>query len=114
METKSPIYAQAKEFADGVHAKAPGQWLSYNLSPSFNWSAAGLGPKEMKSFIWDLGKLGFLFQFITLAGLHSDAYISDLFAKNFAKDGMKAYVELIQSREADIGCDVLTHQKWSG
>ncbi|KAG8702084.1 isocitrate lyase 1 [Ceratobasidium sp. 395] len=27
---------------------------------------------------------------------------------------MKAYVELIQRRERDIGCDVLTHQKWSG
>lgn len=58
METKSPIYAQAKEFADGVHAKVPGQWLAYNLSPSFNWSAAGLGPEEMKSFVWDLGRLG--------------------------------------------------------
>ena len=49
-----------------------------------------------------------------LAGLHSNAYISDLFAKAFATDGMKAYVQLIQQREADIGCDVLTHQKWSG
>lgn len=55
-----------------------------------------------------------LFQFITLAGLHSNAYISDKFAKAFAKDGMKAYVELIQGPEADEGCDVLTHQKWSG
>lgn len=27
---------------------------------------------------------------------------------------MKAYVELIQRKERDIGCDVLTHQKWSG
>lgn len=62
----------------------------------------------------DLGKLGFLFQFITLGGLHSNAYISDLFAQNFAKEGMKAYVELIQRKERDIGCDVLTHQKWSG
>lgn len=130
METKSPIYAQAKEFADGVHKTKPGQWLAYNLSPSFNWSAAGLGEKEMKEYVWELGKLGFVFQFITvsafsfpwsrcsadnrddqLAGLHSNAYINDLFAKAFAKEGMKAYVELIQRREADIGCDVLTHQK---
>ena len=27
---------------------------------------------------------------------------------------MLAYVELIQRREKEIGCDVLTHQKWSG
>ncbi|GAA6005026.1 hypothetical protein JCM10207_008482 [Rhodosporidiobolus poonsookiae] len=114
METKSPILAQAKEFAAGIHAAHPGKWLAYNLSPSFNWSAAGLNESQMKDYIWELGKLGFVWQFITLAGLHSNAYISDLFAKNFATDGMKAYVNLVQQREREIGCDVLTHQKWSG
>lgn len=111
METKSPIYAQAKEFADGVHAAVPDQWLAYNLSPSFNWEAAGLSTNDMKEYCWKLGKLGFVFQFVTLAGLHSNAYINDLFARQFAKEGMKAYVELIQKREREIGCDVLTHQK---
>lgn len=48
-----------------------------------------------------------------LAGLHSNAYINDKFARAFAKEGMKAYVELIQRKERDIGCDVLTHQKVS-
>jgi len=114
METKSPILAQAKEFAEGVHREYPGKWLAYNLSPSFNWDAAGLAEKEMKSYIWELGKLGFVWQFITLGGLHSNAYISDLFAKNYAKDGMLAYVSLIQRKEREIGTDVLTHQKWSG
>jgi isocitrate lyase len=66
METKSPIYAQAREFANGVHKERPGQWLAYNLSPSFNWDAAGLGEKEMKEYVWELGKLGFIFQFITV------------------------------------------------
>ena len=46
--------------------------------------------------------------------MHSNAYISDLFAKSFAAEGMKAYVEIIQRKERDLGCDVLTHQKWSG
>ncbi len=69
METKSPIYAQAKEFSTGVHKEKPGQWLAYNLSPSFNWSAAGLGEKEMKAYVWELGKLGFVFQFITVSRL---------------------------------------------
>jgi len=27
---------------------------------------------------------------------------------------MLAYVNLVQKREKEIGCDVLTHQKWSG
>ncbi|KAK7469101.1 isocitrate lyase 1 [Stygiomarasmius scandens] len=114
METKKPILSQAKEFAEGVHAARPGHWLAYNLSPSFNWDAAGLGPKDMESFVWELGKLGFVWQFITLGGLHSNAYISDLFAQNYAKTGMKAYVELIQRKERELGTDVLTHQKWSG
>lgn len=114
METKSPILAQAREFAAGVHKERPGHWLAYNLSPSFNWDAAGMGTKEMKDFVWELGKLGFVWQFITLAGLHSNAYISDLFAQNFAKEGMKAYVELIQRKERELETDVLLHQKWSG
>lgn len=66
METKKPILSQAKEFADGVHAVYPEQWLAYNLSPSFNWEAAGLGPAEMKDYVWELGKLGFVWQFITV------------------------------------------------
>lgn len=48
---------------------------------------------------------------LQLGGLHSNAYITDLFAKAYATEGMKAYVEIIQRRERDIGCDVLTHQK---
>jgi isocitrate lyase len=69
METKSPILAQAKEFAVGVHAVHPGKWLAYNLSPSFNWDAAGLGEREMQSYVWELGKLGFVWQFITVGKL---------------------------------------------
>ncbi|KAG1772313.1 isocitrate lyase [Suillus occidentalis] len=114
METKKPILAQAQEFAHGVHAARPGHWLAYNLSPSFNWEAAGLNSQDMKGFVWELGKLGFVWQFITLGGLHSNAYISDLFARSYAKEGMKAYVEIVQSKEREISCDVLTHQKWSG
>lgn len=71
METKSPILAQAKEFAAGVHAARPGHWLAYNLSPSFNWDAAGLGEKDMESYVWELGKLGFVWQFITVSSLKS-------------------------------------------
>lgn len=66
METKKPILSQAKEFARGVHAVHPGHWLAYNLSPSFNWEAAGLNEKNMQDYIWELGKLGFVWQFITV------------------------------------------------
>jgi isocitrate lyase len=66
METKQPELAQAREFAQGVHTAYPNQWLAYNLSPSFNWDAAGLGDRDMKEFVWQLGKLGFVWQFITV------------------------------------------------
>lgn len=67
METKKPILAQAKEFADGVHVAFPGKWLAYNLSPSFNWEAAGLTERDMEAYVWELGKLGFCWQFITVS-----------------------------------------------
>jgi len=76
METKSPILAQAREFAYGVHAVYPKQWLAYNLSPSFNWDAAGLGENDMKSYVWELGKLGFCWQFITVC--NTDVLVNDV------------------------------------
>ena len=65
METKKPILVQAQEFAHGVHTVFPDKWLAYNLSPSFNWEAAGLTDRDMEAYIWELGKLGFVWQFIT-------------------------------------------------
>ncbi|KAI9029368.1 isocitrate lyase [Hyaloraphidium curvatum] len=114
METKSPIYAQAKEFAEGVKAVYPWAKLAYNLSPSFNWDAAGMSDKEMETFVWDLGKLGFVWQFITLAGFHSDALIIDTFAREYATRGMYAYVSMIQRKERENKVETLAHQKWSG
>jgi len=113
MESKKPDYKQAVEFAEGVHAVWPEQKLAYNLSPSFNWKAA-MPREEQETYISRLGKLGYCWQFITLAGLHTTALISDTFAKNFAKDGMKAYGALVQEPEMENGIDVVTHQKWSG
>lgn len=113
MESNYPDYEQAVEFAEGVRAKYPHQWLAYNLSPSFNWQAA-MSPEEQYTFIDRLGKLGYIWQFITLAGLHTTALAINNFAKDFAKDGMKAYAQNVQQREMDCGVDVLKHQKWSG
>jgi hypothetical protein len=69
METKKPIYEQAKEFSQGVKAVHPNTMLAYNLSPSFNWDAAGMSDEDIKTYISRLGQLGFTWQFITLAGV---------------------------------------------
>ncbi|KAJ5224465.1 Isocitrate lyase [Penicillium citrinum] len=113
MESKLPDYNQAKEFADGVHAVWPEQKLAYNLSPSFNWKKA-MPRDEQETYIKRLGELGYCWQFITLAGLHTTALISHQFAKSYAKHGMRAYGELVQEPEMEQGVDVVTHQKWSG
>jgi len=114
METAKPILSQATKFAKEVRSAIPHQMLAYNLSPSFNWDTAGMTDAQMESFIWDLAKLGFCWQFITLAGFHCDALGIDLFAKDYAKRGAAAYVQLIQRQEREHGVETLTHQKWSG
>merc|ERR1712093_136736 len=114
LETKSPDLEQATGFARKIREKFPGKWMVYNLSPSFNWASHGFSNDALKNFIWDLGKEGFVLQLISLAGLHSGATITAELAQRYKTDGMLAYVELVQKKEKEIGCDVLTHQKWSG
>ncbi|KAJ6486121.1 isocitrate lyase [Mycena vitilis] len=114
LETKEPNLEQARYFARKIRAKYPDKWFVYNLSPSFNWSGHGFSEARLKSFVWDLAKEGFVFQLISLAGLHSGAAATAELASQFKTDGMLAYVNLVQRKEKEIGCDVLTHQKWSG
>jgi isocitrate lyase len=104
----------AKRFADGVHAAHPHQMLAYNLSPSFNWDASGMSDREIGSFNDDLGRLGYVWQFITLAGFHSNGLIVTELARDFGDRGMIAFVENIQRKEREQRVELLTHQKWSG
>ncbi|KAI0830821.1 isocitrate lyase [Trametes gibbosa] len=114
LETKLPDLQQARYFSSKIREKYPGKWFVYNLSPSFNWSAQGFSDQDLKNFIWDLGKEGFVLQLISLAGLHLDAVTTAELAARYKTEGMLAYVNLIQKKEKELGCDVLTHQKWSG
>ncbi|KAI2610503.1 isocitrate lyase [Hypoxylon sp. NC1633] len=114
VETGDPKVEVAAELGRAVRKVFPGKGLVYNLSPSFNWMAHGFTDETLKSFIWDIAKEGFVLQLISLAGLHSTATITNELAKEYKKDGMLAYVNLVQRREKELGCDVLTHQKWSG
>lgn len=73
-----------------------------------------MSPEEQETYIYRLGKLGYCWQFVTLAGLHSTALMTDDFAGEFAARGMRAYGEMIQEPELERGCEVVRHQKWSG
>ncbi|KAK0820745.1 mitochondrial 2-methylisocitrate lyase [Friedmanniomyces endolithicus] len=114
LETADPSVENAAGFSAEIHETFPAKKLVYNLSPSFNWSGHGFSEKKLQSFIWDLAKHGFVLQLISLAGLHSTATITSELARKYKTEGMKAYVELVQRREKELGVDVLTHQKWSG
>jgi isocitrate lyase len=115
LETAKPSIKEAKEFAEGVHALYPSKWLAYNLSPSFNWDAAGMTDTEIRTYCDVLAKMGYVWQFITLAGFHADGLITDTFAKDFIKgDKMLAYVKRVQRMERENGVETLLHQKWSG
>ncbi|KAI0884018.1 isocitrate lyase [Annulohypoxylon maeteangense] len=114
VETGDPNVEVAAKLGRAVRQVFPGKGLVYNLSPSFNWMSHGFTDTTLKSFIWDIAKEGFVLQLISLAGLHSTATITNELARDYKKDGMLAYVNLVQRREKELGCDVLTHQKWSG
>ncbi|XP_068334373.1 isocitrate lyase [Pyrus communis] len=114
METSSPDMVECTQFAEGVKNRQPEVMLAYNLSPSFNWDASGMNDQQMVDFIPRIAKLGYCWQFITLAGFHADALVIDTFARDYARRGMLAYVERIQREERNNGVDTLAHQKWSG
>jgi isocitrate lyase len=114
METAVPGIPEARKFSEGVKQMYPHQMLAYNLSPSFNWDASGMSDSELAHFNDELGRLGYTWQFITLAGFHSNGLIITELARSFGDRGMLAYVENIQRKEREKKVELLTHQKWSG
>ena len=94
METKTADLADARRFAEAIHAVHPDQMLAYNLSPSFNWDSTGMSDDEMRAFPEELGKLGFVFNFITYGGHQVDGVAAEEFATALQQDGMLALARL--------------------
>jgi isocitrate lyase len=94
METKTADLPDAKIFADAIHAVYPDKMLAYNLSPSFNWDSTGMSEAEMRQFPAELGKLGFVFNFITYGGHQVDGLAGEEFATALKEDGMLALARL--------------------
>ena len=115
-ETGTPDLDFAKKFADAVHAKHPGKMLAYNCSPSFNWKK-NLDDATIAKFQRELGAMGYKYQFITLAGIHSMWYNMFDLAQDYVKRGMSAYVEKVQEPEfaaRDRGYTFVSHQQEVG
>ncbi|MCY4271895.1 MAG: isocitrate lyase/phosphoenolpyruvate mutase family protein [bacterium] len=94
METKTADLDDAREFAEAVHAVYPDKMLAYNLSPSFNWDTTGMTETEMRQFPVELGRLGFVFNFITYGGHQIDGMAGEEFAASLQQDGMLALARL--------------------
>jgi isocitrate lyase len=115
METSKPDLAEAREFAEAIHAQFPGKLLAYNCSPSFNWKRH-LDDETIAGFQRELGAMGYKFQFITLAGFHALNESMFELARGYAASGMSAYVELQQRELAleEAGYTATRHQREVG
>ena len=115
-ETSTPNLAEARKFADAIHDKYPNQMLTYNCSPSFNWSMH-LDDLTIEKFQQEIGAMGYKFQFVTLAGFHALNTSMFELAKGYSTRGMGAYSEL-QKREFELaetkGFKAVKHQSFVG
>jgi isocitrate lyase len=115
-ETSTPDLEQAEAFATAIHERFPGKMLAYNCSPSFNWKMH-LDDATLGKFQQELGRMGYKFQFVTLAGFHSlNSGMFDL-ARNYRGEGMLAYARLQEQEfkmEKEHGFSAVKHQSFVG
>jgi isocitrate lyase len=115
-ETSKPDLEEARQFAEAIHKEFPGKLLAYNCSPSFNWKK-NLNDATIASFQHELGKMGYKFQFITLAGFHALNLAMFELARGYRQSGMTAYSRLQEKeflREQQVGYEAAKHQRFVG
>jgi isocitrate lyase len=114
-ETSEPDLDEARRFAEAIHEKFPGKLLAYNCSPSFNWKKK-LDDETIAKFQVELGKMGYKFQFVTLAGFHALNHSMFELARGYKDRGMAAYSELQQAEFASEthGYTATRHQREVG
>jgi isocitrate/methylisocitrate lyase len=115
-ETSEPNVEEARRFAAAIHAKYPGKLLAYNCSPSFNWKKK-LDDETIANFQTELAKMGYKFQFVTLAGFHALNLSMFELARGYKDTGMTAYSRLQEkefSRQAEYGYEAVKHQRFVG
>jgi len=114
-ETSEPNIEEARRFAEAIHEKFPGKLLAYNCSPSFNWKKK-LDEETIANFQQELGKMGYKFQFVTLAGFHALNHSMFELARGYKERGMAAYSELQQAEFASeqYGYTATRHQREVG
>ncbi|HWY19803.1 MAG TPA: isocitrate lyase [Candidatus Acidoferrum sp.] len=115
-ETSHPDLEEARQFADAIHAKYPEKMLAYNCSPSFNWRKK-LDEEAIARFQPELARVGYKFQFVTLAGFHALNLSMFELARGYKSTGMTAYSRLQEkefSSETQFGYEAVKHQRFVG
>jgi isocitrate lyase len=115
-ETSHPDVEEARRFAEAIHSKYPGKLLAYNCSPSFNWKK-NLDERTIANFQSELARMGYKFQFVTLAGFHALNLSMFELARGYKENGMTAYSRLQEkefAREAEYGYQAVKHQRFVG
>jgi isocitrate lyase len=115
-ETSHPDLEEARQFADAIHAKYPKKMLAYNCSPSFNWRKK-LDEETIARFQSELARMGYKFQFVTLAGFHALNLSMFELARNYKQEGMAAYSRLQEKEfrsETEFGYEAVKHQRFVG
>ena len=115
-ETGTPDLGFARKFAEAIRDKYPDKLLAYNCSPSFNWKK-NLDDATIAKFQRELGAMGYKYQFITLAGIHSMWFNMFDLAHGYVRNGMTSYVEKVQEQEfaaRERGYTFVSHQQEVG
>jgi len=115
-ETSHPDIEEARRFADAIHTDYPNKMLAYNCSPSFNWRK-NLDEATIARFQPELARMGYKFQFVTLAGFHALNLSMFELARGYKISGMTAYTRLQEkefSRESQYGYEAVKHQRFVG
>ncbi len=114
-ETSEPDLDEAQQFADAIHARYPNKMLAYNCSPSFNWKRK-LEDAAIAEFQTALAKMGYRFQFITLAGFHALNHSMFELAHAYRRTGMTAYADFQQAEfgSESRGYTATRHQREVG
>jgi isocitrate lyase len=114
-ETSHPDLNEARQFAEAIHAKYPDKMLAYNCSPSFNWRKK-LDEETIARFQPELARMGYKFQFVTLAGFHALNLSMFELARRYKVSGMAAYSRLQEKEFAceSYGYEAVKHQRFVG
>ena len=115
-ETSKPDLGEAREFAQALRERFPGQAARLQLLAIVQLEGATSTTPRWRGFQDALAEMGYHYQFITLAGFHAVNYGMFELARGYRDRAMSAYVELQEAEFAaeSLGYTAHKHQREVG